>query len=384
MLNYQFIENVKDLEKVSRAFQNDQKVAVDLEADSMFHFKEKVCLIQMASDSQTVVIDPLKISDMSCLKPVFSDPSIRKIFHGSDYDVRSLNRDYDYDIRNLFDTELASRFLGIAETGLSSVIEQRFKIHLDKSYQKKDWSQRPLSQEMIQYGARDVIHLLSLADILDSELKEKKREEWVREECELLSRVRYPNSNGDPLFLRVKGSGRLDRRSLETLEHLLAFRMKVAEKKDKPLFKILSNNALLDIAKFRPATMDELRRTGTLSERQIDSFGHDIISGIQKASQTPDDRLPCYPRQKKPVMKPEVPKRADRLKIWRDKIADELQIDPPILFNKALLNEIALVNPASMEDLARVPGLKNWQKHEFGDQIIGLLTKGKTSAVKKD
>ncbi len=384
MLSYRFIESLNDLEDVSRSFAMSSKIAVDLEADSMFHFREKVCLIQMASETHTVVIDPLKIPDMSCLAPVFADPSIRKIFHGSDYDIRSLNRDYGYDIHNLFDTELASRFLGITETGLGSVLENRFNVHLDKSFQKKDWSQRPLSPEMIEYGARDVIHLLSLADILDSELREKKRDEWVREECELLSRVRCPGTNGEPLFLRVKGAGRLDRLSLAILERLLAFRMTVAEKKDKPLFKVISNSALIDISKLRIKTQDELRRTKILSDRQVDSFGEEIITQIRIACDTPEDQWPAYPRQKKPLIRPEVPKRIDRLKAWRDSVARDLCIDPPILLNKALMTEIAMKNPGSMDELSQLQGLKNWQRREFGEKIVSLLTRNGASRAKSN
>jgi ribonuclease D len=383
MLNYRFIETRQALEEVSDSFRKSVNIAVDLEADSMFHYREKVCLIQMASKTQTVVIDPLKIDDMSCLAPVFSDPGIRKIFHGSDYDIRSLNRDYGYDVHNLFDTELASRFLGVTETGLGAVLENRFNVRLDKSYQKKDWSQRPLSHEMIEYGARDVIHLLSLAEILEVELKGKNRDEWVREECEILSRVRCPIQNGEALFMRVKGAGRLDRRSLAILERLLVYRMKIAEKKDKPLFKVLGNSSLIDIAKLKPRTLEELRHTKILSERQADSFGADIVSEIHKACEVPDSDLPQYPRQKKPSIKPDVPKRFDRLKFWRDRVADELCIDPPILFNKALLTEIAMKNPKTLEELSSVHGLKNWQRREFGEQIVALLSKSRTSTPKK-
>ncbi|GAB6095465.1 ribonuclease D [Desulfatiferula olefinivorans] len=373
MADYLFIENEGDLKTIAEAFEQADHIAVDLEADSMFHFKEKVCLIQMASDSLTVVIDPLKIDDMSPLKPVFADPAIRKIFHGSDYDVRSLNRDYDIEVNNLFDTELASRFLGITETGLGSVLEKRFQIQLDKSFQKKDWSRRPLPREMIEYGAGDVIHLLALADILDAELKAKHRDEWVKEECELLSRVRCPQPNEDPLFLKIKGSGRLDRRSLSVLEHLLRYRLVVAEKKDKPLFKVFSNSSLLELSKKRPRTMDQLGEDNLLSRRQISTFGHDLLREIQAGLAVPDKDLPLYPRKKKPAIRPEVPRRIDRLKEWRDVLAQELCIDPPILLNKALMTELAVTNPLTPEALASVSGMKNWQIREFGDRIIALL-----------
>lgn len=373
MVEYEFVETEKALTRVAAEFETRNNIAVDLEADSMFHFREKVCLIQMASKNLTVVIDPLQIENMSSLKPVFANPAIRKIFHGSDYDIRSLHRDYGFTIHNLFDTELASRFLGISETGLSSVIENRFCVKLDKSFQKIDWSQRPLSKEMIEYGARDVIHLLKLAEILDKELEEKKRAHWVREECDLLSLVRVPEPNGEPLFLRVKGAGKLDRRSLGVLESLLQYRVKIAEKKDRPLFKIFGNSTLLELSKSRPCNIEALKKTRCMSFRQIDMFGNDLVKKVIEGMSISKEELPKYPRKKKPVLKPEVPKRVRILKEWRDKKADELKLDPPILFNKSLLTAIAVKNPSCSDDLQSIETMKNWQRTEFGKDILSVL-----------
>ncbi len=373
MVKYKFIETRTELENIAALFETEDIVAVDLEADSMFHFKEKVCLIQMASKNHTAVIDPLQIDDLSSLKPLFANTDIRKIFHGSDYDVRSLHRDYGIEIKNLFDTELASRFIGVPETGLSSVLQKRFGVQLDKSYQKKDWSKRPLPIEMLDYGISDVAYLLQLADILDSELEEKKRTTWVSEECELLSRVRVPELNGAPLFLKIKGAGRLDRRALCTLEYLLEMRQKIAEKKDKPLFKIFSNSSLLTLAKERPLSLQGLSRTKAMSSKQISYFGTGMIEKIEMAQATPEKDLPIYPRKRKPAIRPEIPGITQKIKDWRDKIAIELELDPPILFNKALLTAIAVRKPRALIDLDDIAGLKKWQKNEFGDGIIQLL-----------
>lgn len=370
MIDYLFIDNTEDLKRASEFFLDESTVAVDLEADSMFHFKEKVCLIQMASARRTVIIDPLGIDDMSSLKPVFADPDIRKVFHGSDYDVRSLYRDYEIEILNLFDTELASRFLGVTETGLGAVLEHRFDIKLDKSFQKKDWSKRPLPAVMIEYGACDVIHLLPLAEILDTELKLKNRDTWVKEECDLLSRVRCPSPNGSPLFLKIKGSGKLDRRGLSILERLLKLRMTFAERRDKPLFKIISNGSLLEIARKRPVTQDSLKETRTLSVRQFEAYGESIAREVAEAMKIPEKELPSYPRKKKPTVNPDVPKRLDRLKEWRNDKAMDMELDPPILFNKALLTEIAVHNPQTFDDLEDIPGIKQWQIREFGPEIL--------------
>jgi len=188
---YHIIDSLSGLKEAAAALKKEKTIAVDLEADSMYHFKEKVCLVQMASTTLNLLIDPLSIMDLSPLKPLFSDTKIKKIFHGADYDVRSLYRDFKIEINNLFDTQLASMFLGIRETSLNAVVQSRFGVVLDKKYQKKDWSIRPLPKEMTDYAVQDVMYLIPLAKILEKELKKKKRLDWVKEECHGLSKVRH-------------------------------------------------------------------------------------------------------------------------------------------------------------------------------------------------
>ena len=160
---YRVIERSAELKDAARQLAETHEIAFDLEADSMYHFQEKVCLIQIATGNDTLVVDPLKVDDLSPLKPVMANQRIRKVLHGADYDIRSLYRDFGIEVHNLFDTELASRFLGIRETGLDAVLQQRFSVGLDKKYQRKDWSKRPLPEAMMNYAAGDVHHLLPLA-----------------------------------------------------------------------------------------------------------------------------------------------------------------------------------------------------------------------------
>ncbi len=371
--NLHFIETPEALEEIADVFLNADCIGVDIEADSMFHFREKVCLIQMSVGDLIAVIDPLAIDDISSIVPVFEDSSIRKIFHGSDYDVRSLSRDFDITIRNLFDTELASRFLGIAETGLGSVMKKRFGIELDKTYQKKDWSKRPLTPGMIEYGAGDVIYLPKLAAILDEELKEKGRTEWVAEECLLLSGVRHQESGETALFIRVKGAGKLDRRSLAVLEALLQLRFIISEKKDRPPFKVFSNASLLTLAKEKPLTAGRLKTCGALSPRQMASHGTQILQAIEEGNALPEESLPQYPRRKRTSFKPDIPQRMDAIKEYRDRLATTLEMDPPILINKALMTAIAVGNPTTVEQLATIGNLRKWQIRTMGEGIINAL-----------
>lgn len=371
--NYQFIEIGSELEKIARSLEKEKIIAVDLEADSLYHFKEKVCLIQMATKRNSILIDPLQIRNLSSIKPLFSNQNIKKIFHGADYDIRSLYRDFKIKVNNLFDTELACRFLGIKETGLEAVLKNFFRISLNKKYQKKDWSIRPLLQEMIYYAARDVIYLVSLAEILEKELDKKGRLSWVLEECDLLSKVRPVLSRDEPLFLKFRGAGNFNSQSLAVLEALLQFRKKIGEKKDKPLFKIIGNSALMKITTTKPVTLRCLKGKKILSERQISMYGSALVEAINTAMKIPEKDLPVYPRKKASVMTYRVKERMKTLKEWRDKRAKELEIDPALLFNKKLLKSIATQKPCDKKSLETIKGMKNWQKREFGREIIATL-----------
>jgi len=349
----------------------------------MFHYKEKVCLIQIASSRFNLVIDPLSIKDLSPLDPIFHNIKIKKIFHGADYDVRSLFRDFNIEINNLFDTQIACTFLGIKEISLHAVVRSRFGVLLDKKYQKRDWSLRPLPKEMIDYAVQDVIYLVPLAKVLEKELNKKKRLDWVKEECVALSKVRPALMRNQPLFYNFKGAGRLDPRSLLVLEAILNLREKIAKKKDRPLFRIISNDAVRKITKEKPTTLKCLQGCKVLSEKQIDMYGDSIVKGIENALRQKNKLLPVYPHQEIRPLPSGTSERIKKLKAWRDKSAKKLKLDPTVLFNKAALTAIARQNPACKKDLDSMSDLKNWQKRTFGRDVISVL-RSKDAYAKKE
>ena len=177
--SYEWIETLPRLEAVARILRQAKIIGVDLEADSMYHYFEKICLLQIATESASYVLDPLALRDLSALRPVFSNPRIRKVFHGADYDIRYLYRDFRLEVENLFDTQLACQFLGLRESGLEALLRSRFHVELNKKYQRADWSRRPLSPEMLEYAAMDARYLIPLARMLERELEEKGRLPWV-------------------------------------------------------------------------------------------------------------------------------------------------------------------------------------------------------------
>jgi ribonuclease D len=371
--NYKIIDTFDALKNLARTIDTEKTIGVDLEADSMYHFKEKVCLIQMAAPGINVVIDPLMVKDLSPLKPIFKRPDVSKIFHGADYDVRSLYRDFDITINNLFDTELASRFLGYSETGLEAVLKNKFDVALDKKFQRKDWSRRPLPRDMISYAAKDARYLLPLAQILTDELKELGRLQWVQEECEILSKVRANTNNIDPLYLNFKGAGKLNPRSLAVLEALLQYRRTIARKKDKPLFRIFGNRSLLELADKKPPDLKQLEKSRALSPKQISMYSAGVIAAIQDAMQVEQDNLPVYPRRRSPRVPLVVAGRVKALRNWRDEQVDRLVLDPALICTKALMSTIAQQKPSRVSDLSAINEMKNWQKKEFGQDIVQVL-----------
>jgi ribonuclease D len=350
-------------------------IAVDLEADSLHSYQDKVCLLQFSTPSATVLVDPLAIGDLSCLKSVLVDEKVRKIFHAADYDIRCLHRDFDIEIRGLFDTMIVCQLLGEPKVGLADALNKYLGVELDKRYQRADWSKRPLEEGMIRYAAEDTRHLHKLAELLEAQLVAKGRLTWAEEEFALLEQVRHNSSDG-PLFLRFKKAGTLERRQLAVLEALLQWRDKEAQRRDCPPFKVLNNAPLLEVARSMPGNMRALVGVEGMVPRLAKRYGGALLTAVEAGRAVPEAELPVYPRGEPRQRDPEAEARVLLLKKWRAGMAAELEMDPGVLINNALLEEIARRQPSCVEDLAGVDMMKNWQRKVLGEGIVGALQAG--------
>ena len=155
---------IDDTESLVRELQRlgSDGFSVDTEADSMHHFQEKVCLIQISNPGVDLLIDPLAEIDLEMLGALLADPTSRKILHGADYDVRMLQRDFSFEIRGLYDTMIAARLAGESAFGLAALLDKYIGVKLDKQFQRADWSIRPLSGPMLQYASSDTHYLEEL------------------------------------------------------------------------------------------------------------------------------------------------------------------------------------------------------------------------------
>jgi len=372
---YRFVTDQSAMNAIASELSEEPALGVDLEADSMYHYQEKVCLLQISSASANVLVDTLEVRNLSSLAKVFENPGIRKIFHGADYDIRSLHRDFNFKVRSLFDTQIAARFLGLKETSLADLLKVKLGIRIKKKYQKEDWSRRPLPEAMLDYAVMDSCHLIALADLLQKELVERGRLSWAEEECDVQSRVRSLNNHEGPLFLKFKGAGKYDARSLAVLEAILAFREKVAKERNRPPFKVLGNAFIMELVKEKPVTRKELECLKGASERQKKALGDGLLRNIGKAMRLPEDKLPEYPRKKRQSFRPDISKRVKALKDWREHCARAWGMDPGVICNNALIQSIAAANPRDLDSLGQIDEMRDWQREAYGREICTLLEK---------
>lgn len=372
MKNTPIIEDPSELEEFVQFLAEQQVIAVDLEADSMHHFTEQVCLLQFTAGDRNMLVDPLALPDLEALRGVLEDPACRKLFHAADYDLRCLRRDFGLQINGLFDSMIAAQLCGEEKIGLADLLDKYFGLKVDKKYQRADWTIRPLPGEMIAYAAGDTADLERLVAILEQRLADLGRLDWHAEECALMQQVAFEENNG-PLFLRFKGAGRLDRRQLATLEQLLQWRLRRAQRRDVQPFKVLGNKSLLSIASNAPQTARALGRMEGMAPRLVERIGRELLACVSEGLAIPENQLPSFPRGERRQRDPQADQRFERLKQWRRQEAERLQLDAGVMINNGLLEAIAYNPPQQLDGLSRFPAMRNWQRREFGEQILACL-----------
>jgi ribonuclease D len=365
-----FHSMLEDLGQTSR-------LAIDIEADSLYHYFEKVCLIQISTNRSTYILDPLVNIAIQELAPLMSNPSMEKVFHASGYDVFCLRRDYGFTFANIFDTHVAAQLLGYEFLGLSALMEKLLGIYHSKRRQRDDWSRRPLASEQLEYAAMDTHYLLSLRDALETELREKGRLSWAMEEFEAAAAMERPEKEFDTEgFRRIKGNRELSLRDQTILRALYLLRDRIARSLDVPPFKVINNTVLLDLVQKPPKSARDMFSRPGISYRVARKFAEDILNTMAEAQKQDLSILETPVRN---AFKP--PNRAARLRLeilkhWRTEKSKELNLPVGVAFPANLLEHLAMAPPVDTEGLSSLPGMRQWRIREFGNEILLLLNPG--------
>ena len=344
------------------------RIAVDTESNSLHAFRERVCLIQFSTPEKDYVVDPFMLQDLSPLAPIFANPDIEKIVHAAEYDLIGLRRDVGFEFASLFDTMQAARVLGYPFVGLDSILAEKFEVKIDKRHQKAEWGARPLTPAQIDYARFDTHYLFQLRNLLEGELREKDRWEIALEDFSLacLPNEGREKANGAS-WKKFSTRRDLSPRELTIMSELCTCRDAIAEKLDRPPFKVVGDDILLEIARTLPEKDVDLSGIG-MSSRQIHMWGRDILAALQRGVEAPLVKREQVKRPSDAVLK-----RLEKLKNWRKKLAKELAVESDIVLPKMYLGQLAENPPKNISELESIMCDSPTRFKKYGTQIYGLI-----------
>ena len=368
---YRYITTPIERDEAIASLSHLAEIGVDIEGDSLYHYNERVALIQISGGDRHYIFDPLVLDSVLELGPLFENRSILKIFHGSDYDITSLKRDYGFKIGPIFDTALAARATGMIRYSLKELVSKYFQVSLSKEHQKSDWSVRPLSKEQLDYASEDTAYLSSLRSLLIEEVSKRGREDQLAEEFEFMENIvwtRQPFNPDD--YLRIKGANALAFEGQQILKELVSVRDRLAREKDLPPFKVAHSGDLVRLAVERPINEDAFTQIfpkGRISKDRtlwIDAIKKGIVSTEplpKKERKAGGGSGPMTRFQQKLLVK---------LRLWRDKQAESEGVEPAMILTTPLLQEVAKKRPATIGALESIVPLRKWQIRHYGEQLI--------------
>ncbi len=370
-----YIDRPADFERLVDLLLEEPAIALDTEANSMFAFRERTCLVQIATRRRTFLVDPLAPLDLRPLAPVLADPAIVKVLHGAEFDVLMLKRAGPFEIAGLFDTRVAAASLGMGSSSLAALVADVVGVELDKRYQRSDWGERPLSTGQRRYAAQDVCFLLEVADALRAKLHDAgfPHSEEVAAECRRIEAlVPAPPEPLEDRWLRLKGALALDGLGRRTLAVLDRWRQETARRRDVPPFKVLGNDVLLRLAAERPRSGREV--AAILPQRLASRLTDRILDLLDDAEdQGPLARPVRAPRDDR--LRPDAALRHEQLKAARRREAERRGTDPVLVLPKSAMELLAGARPvpSTLDDLYRLGQLERWRIEHAGAWILDAL-----------
>ena len=362
--SYQLIDQPGGLAPLLAAIERVDEVALDTEADNMFHYRVRVCLLQFLVDGEVFLVDVLAPIDLKPLWKLLSRKHL--VMHGSDFDLRLLHDLCAFKCHSLFDTMLAAQLLGRQRIGLASLLEDHFSVQLDKNGQKANWSRRPLVPKLLDYASLDVWHLPELRDLLTKDLVRLGRVGWLEQQCRAQiaagSEGFTPPGDND---WRIGKSERLKGRSLAVLHAVWHWREQQAQRFDTPPFKVCSNDVLVKVAcAAEESDSAETVLQGIQLGRRHDRIYPALLAAVRAGLVRDPHSLPRRPGRDPnhtPLTQAEIA-RLDRIKEDRDKIAARLGFESTLIANRSQLSQIARA-PRELDTI-----LLPWQADLLRDQ----------------
>lgn len=363
------ITTTDDLAAFCQAAKSQPYVTIDTEFLRERTYWSKLCLIQMAlpgKDGEAVLIDPIEGADMSLepLYDLFRHEATVKVFHAARQDLEIFFVEGNAFPKPLFDTQIAAMVCGFGEqVGYETLVKKIARENLDKTSRFTDWSRRPLSKEQSDYAIADVTHLRVIYEWLAAQLAKNGRRSWVEEELAILTDPATYTVHPEEAWLRVKTrttSGRF----LAVVKELARFREEYSQSHNVPRSRVMKDDALLELASTRPATVEELGRSRLLMrEGRKPEIADGILVAVKAGMEMRQEDLP-KPDLSKDQLQVN-PALADLLRVLLKAKSESLGVAPRLIAAASDLDAIA----AGQRD---VEALKGWRAEAFGDDAIRL------------
>ena len=355
-----------DLEAFCARISSEPFITVDTEFMRETTYWPKLCLVQVASEKDAAVIDPLAPGmDLSPLLALLADEKIVKVFHAARQDIEIFHN-LGVIPRPVFDSQVAAMAAGFGEQiAYDALVRQMLKIEVDKSSRFTDWSRRPLSEAQIVYAAGDVTHLAALYPKLRARLERDGRLSWVAEEMAQLSDPALYDTDPEKAWRRLKPR-RFTAKYLAVFKGVAAWRERTAQERDQPRGRILKDEAIDELATQAPADLDGLNRLRAAPKGFANSrFGQDLLAAIKAALVDPEAYAPKIDKPSSPSGPPPGAV-VELLKVLLKSRSEDAGVAAKLIATVPDLEKIAA------DDTAPVPALQGWRRELFGADALRL------------
>jgi ribonuclease D len=363
------------LDRLYERARADRRLALDTEFIGEGRYRTLLCLIQLAAahgeQTQIELVDPLAPDfDGAPLAALLADPSIEIVVHAGRQDIALLRRVLETEVTNVFDTQVAAGFAGMgAQSSYESLLNDALRIRVAKSASFTRWDVRPLSDEQLVYAREDVEHLLELAAELERRLSESGRLEWAREECRALeqaSDARDPES----IFARLPRVRNLGPSARPVARALVLWREQTAARQDRPVQGVLGDAALVEIAKRKPSSTQQLEQIRGSGAANLRRRGEELLKVVHDARELPPEEAPRDARPPAPRAE-DAPLIALSEALLRAR-AREAKLAYELLAARADLQAIVAAWRARAPE-ADVRTLRGWRRELVGEELLALL-----------
>ena len=359
------ITTTVDLAAVCARMSRHAFVTVDTEFLRETTYYPLLCVAQMATSDEAVVIDTLA-PELS-LAPFFelmANEAVLKVFHAARQDVEIVWHQAKLIPHPIFDTQIAAMVLGYGDSiSYDQLVHRITGDVLDKSHRFTDWSHRPLSAAQIRYAISDVTHLREVFLSLSADLQKRGRSEWVGEEMEVLTSPNTYRADPETAWERLKTRVRRPK-ELAVLIEVATWREREAQSRDVPRGRVLKDEAIGDIATHAPTTPERLASLRSLPRGfERSRWGGEILEAVKRGLARDPSQLP---RLDKPRQSFNGNATVELLKVLLRMTSEHHGVAAKVIATVEDLERIAL------DDHADVAALRGWRRDMFGNQAIAL------------